>query len=432
MNKYVSISIAFVVSSFLAINIYLLFGEESVIPKSVYVTSYEKLATDDFTEEIAKEAFISPTETTTIYVGSEDDVESWVVTEGDFVDIGDELALLNTEREDVEQEMLNAEHNALRQQERDLQTMLGGLKSDQFSTQSSTSSTVDREENVTEIDGDTRIELGLGVNFTVDVTQEGSYAQAITAVEQQLTDITQKLAVSAAQLLQDPSHPAILSPIEGTVSKVTRSGAKLSVELYSSEKIALTYAKDNEWLEIEENDRVLIQAPGLDDVIEGYVYSVSEVPVEKNNLSNAYKSLDPKKAKNSLAYYEVEIITDNELESLPYGNNVNAQVITNEALDAVSVNEDWTRRIDEESATVMIMNSSGKAVLATVESPFISNGRAVVTDELTDGQIALHSPRLKNYNQPTKIFLPLPTYMPTTTEFRMFGWKNYLEYMLLN
>ena len=409
-----------------------MFGDKSVIPKSVYVSSFEKLATDDFREEIAKEALISPTETITVYAGSEDDVESWAVTEGDFVSVGDELALLNTERADSEQEMLTAEHNALRQQERDLQTMLRSLLSEQSTTQSSTSSIVDREENVTEIDGEMKIQLGLGVNFTVDVTQEGSYAQAISAVEQQLTDITQKLAVSAAQLLQDPSHPAILSPIEGTVSKVTRDGAKLSVDIFSSEKIALTYAKDNEWLEIEENDRVLIQSPGLDGVVEGYVYAVSELPVAENDMSAAYKSLDPKKAQNPLAYYEVEIITDGELESMPYGNNINAHIITNEALDAVSVNEDWVRRTDEETVNVMIMNSAGKAIEATVESPFINNGRAVITDELTEGQIALYSKRLKNYDQPTKVFLPLPTYMPTTLEFRSFGWKNYLEYMVLN
>lgn len=431
MNKYVNISIAFVVSSFLAINIYLLFGEKSVIPKSVYVSNYEQMTIDDFREEMPKEALISPLETHTVYAGSEDDVESWVVSEGDTVGVGDELALLNTERADGEQELLSAEHKALQQQERDLQTMLADLLSDQSTAESISSSTVDREENITEIDGETTIELGLDVNFTVDVTQEGSYAQAITAVEQQLTEVTQKIAVVAAQLVQDPLHPALLSIIEGTVSNVTRSGAKLSVDIYSPERIAVTYAKDNEWLEIEEGDRVLLQGTGLDEVIEGHVFSVSEIPVKKTKLSEAYKTLDPKKADNPLAYYEVQIITDDELENVPYGNNVNALVITNEAIDATSLNEDWIRRIDDETAKVMIMESSGKAVEEIVETPFIYNGRAVVTDGLELGQIAIHSPRLKNYDEPTKIFLPMPTYMPTTVEWRTFGWRNYLEHILV-
>ena len=431
MNKYLNISIAFVVSSFLAINFYLLFSEKSIIQKTVYVSKHERMTIDNFRDEMTKEALISPAETHTVYAGSEDDVESWVISEGDTVNVGDELALLNTERADGEQELLFAEHNALLQQETDLQIMLADLSSAKSTAESISSSTVDREENVTEIDGKTTIELGLDVNFAVDVTQEGSYAQAIAALEQQLTEITRKIAVAAAQLTQNPASPALVSPVEGIVSKVTRSGARLAVDIYSPEKIAVTYAKDNEWQEIEEGDRVLLQGTGLDEVKEGHVFSISEVPVKENQLSEAYKILDPKKAKNPLAYYEVQIMTDNELESVPYGNNVNALVITNEATDAISLNEKWIRRIDEEKAKAMVIDDSGKAVEVTVATPFVLNTRAVVTEGLTLGQIAIHSPKLRNYNEPTKVFLPMPTYMPTKVEWRTFGWKNYLDYIIV-
>ena len=431
MNRYINISIAFVVSSFLAINFYLLFSEKSIIPKSVYVSKHERMTVDDYREEMSKEALISPAETHTVYAGSEDDVESWIISEGDTVNVGDELALLNTERADGEQELLAAEHNALQQQERDLRTMLADLSSAQSTAESISSSTVDREENVTEIDGKTTIELGLDVNFAVDVIQEGSYAQAIAAVEQQLTEITQKKAVAAAQLKQNPSRPALVSPVEGIVSNVTRSGARLAVDIYSSEKMAITYAKDNEWQEIEEGDRVLLQGAGLDEVKEGHVFSISEIPVKENNLSEAFKILDPKKAKNPLAYYEIQIMTENELDSVPYGNNVNALVITNEATDATSLNEEWIRRIDEETAKVMIIDSSGKAVEVTVATPFVWTTRAVVTDGLVLGQMAIHSPRLQNYDEPTKVFLPIPSYMPTKVEWRTFGWKNYLDHIIV-
>ena len=39
-------------------------------------------------------------ESYTVYVGSDNAVESWLVTEGDEVFAGHELALLNTERAD--------------------------------------------------------------------------------------------------------------------------------------------------------------------------------------------------------------------------------------------------------------------------------------------------------------------------------------------
>ena len=431
MNKYVNISIAFVVSSFLAINFFLLFNEDSVIPKSVYVNEYERLRIDDFSKEMSKEALIAPMESHTVYAGSEDEVESWVISEGDAVNIGDELALLNTERADAEQELLITKHKSLLQQEKDVQAMLADLKVKESAAKSISASTVEREENVTEIDGETSIKLGLGINFAIDVTQEGSYAQAIAAVDQQLTDIIQKIAVTAAELAQNPSHPALVSPVEGTVSKVTRSGPKLAVDILSPEKIAVTYAKDSEWQKIKEGDSVLLQGKGLDEVKEGHVLSVSEIPVQKNEMSEAYKTLDSDKAMNPLAYYEVKIITENELQTMPYGNNINAIVIMDEAKDAISLNEEWLRRFEDESGKAMIIDGSGKAVEVTVATPFVWNTRAVVTEGLTLGQIAIHSPKLSNYDEPTKVFLPMPAYMPKKAEWRSFGWRNYVEHIIL-
>lgn len=430
MSKYMNISIAFVVSSFLAINFYLVFSEKSVIPKSVYVNEYERMTIDDFSEKMSKEALISPAETYTVYAGSEEEVESWVITEGDTVNIGDELALLNTKRAEGEQELLQAEHNALLHQERELRTLLADLLTAQSNAQSISASTVDREENVTEIDGETIIELGLDINFAVGVTQEGSYAQAIAHIEQQLTDSTQKITVVEAQLAQNPASPALISPVEGIVSNVTRSGAKLAVDIVSSEKIAVTYAKDNEWQEIAEGDRVLLQGNGLDEAKEGHVQSVSEIPAKDNETSKAYKTLDPEQANNPLAYYEVQIVTENEFQSVPYGNNLNAIVITNEAKDAVSLNEEWLGRYKKESAKATIINQAGKAEGIIVTTPFVWKTRAVVTEGLTLGQIAIDSSTLRDYQDTTKVFLPIPSYMPTKNEWKSFGWKNYLDYMI--
>jgi len=426
-----NISIAFVVSSFLAINFYLLFSEKSVISKSAYVKTFERMTVGDFREEMSKEALISPEETYTVYAGSEDEVESWVIAEGDTVYVGDELALLNTERVDSEQELLLARHNSLLQQETDVRDMLADLMAAQSGAKSTNSSAVDREENVTEVDGETTIKLGLGINFEIDVTQEGSYAQAIAAVEQQLSDINQSIVVTAAELAQNPSRPALVSPVEGIVSNVTRNGSKLAVDILSPEKIAVTYAKDNEWQEIEEGDSVILQGNGLDEAKEGYVLSVSEIPVKENEVSEAYKTLDADKATNPLAYYEVQMVTENELQVVPYGNNINAVIVTNEAKDAVSLKEQWLRRSEKESGRAMIIDDSGKAVEVTVTTPFISNTRAVVTDGLTLGQIVIPSSGLVLDEEPTSVFLPMPSYMPKKAEWRSYSWNDYLEYILV-
>ena len=146
--------------------------------------------------------------------------------------------------------------------------------------------------------------------------QEGSYAQAIAAAEQQLTDISRQLVVVDAQLGQNPSRPAVISPVDGVVSNITRLGSTLAVDIFSTQKIVTTYAKDNEWKRIEVNDRVLLQADGIGGAEEGTVLSVSAVPMKNDPLLDAYKKLDPVDATNPLAYYEVRISTDAELSTV--------------------------------------------------------------------------------------------------------------------
>ena len=105
----------------------------------------------------------------------------------------------------------------------------------------------------------------------------------------------------------------------------------------------MTYAKENEWLEIIEGSWVLIQGKGTEGVREGTVLSVSQVPAGDDMWLESYKILDSSKSKNPLAYYEVRILVDSGLEPIPFGTNLNAIVIVDEAQDAVSVNEVWFR-----------------------------------------------------------------------------------------
>jgi HlyD family secretion protein len=274
MSKLGNITIAVVISSFLAFNFYLLFNKDSKISKSLYVSEFERLTAGDFTEKMPKEGLISPLEISTVYVGNEDEVDNWLVSEGDDVKIGDELALLNTERSNEEKELLNTKHQALLKQKSEIQSLITDLNTSKSKTGTGSSSNVDRNENVTEVEGGAKIELEFKVDFTVDVTQEGSYAQAHAGAEQQLAEIVKELTVVEAQLAQESSNTAIISPVSGVVSNVIRHGSKLAVDIYSTEKIVTTYAKNHEWKLIEEGDRVTIQGEGLDVIKEGIILSV--------------------------------------------------------------------------------------------------------------------------------------------------------------
>ena len=433
MSRVRNVIISIVITSFVAFNFFLLFNEESVIRKTLYVNEFERLKASSFTEEIPKEGFVSPLETSTIYVGDEDEVEDWLVSEGQEVEIGDELVLLNTERSNEERDLLNTKQQALLQQKSEIESLLADLNRAQSSTGTGNSSTVNRDENITEVDGTTQIELGFQVDFTVDVTQEGSYAQAQAAAEQQLAEVATELTIVEAELAVDPSKSVIISPVAGVVSKIIRHGSKLAIDIYSTEKVIKTFAKDNEWKAIEEGDRVILQGPGLDNLTEGFVVFISQLPTTDKELIDAYKKIDKEEATNPLAYYEVAIVTPESLAPLPYGNNVNSVIVIDEAKDAVALNETWITRSDKDSAKGKVIDQSGRAITVELTTPFMDGGRVVVTDGLASGQIVFPMPMPARdiHKGKPKVFLKMPTDMPKKEEWQSITWQQYLKYMIM-
>jgi len=431
VNKVTNIAITVAISAFLALNFYLLFSDKSIITKSVYVDRYERMTSGDHREELEKEGFIAPVETYTVYVGNDDTVDSWLVKEGDPVTVGDEIAILQTERAEGQRAVWEAEREALQQQASSVRSMISGLESERESAQTDSTSNVNRKDNVSENATDTKVEVGLNVDVQVDVKQDGSFAQAIAAAEQDLAEIERQQTVVDAQLSQNPGRPALISPVDGIVSKVTRTGSTLSVDIFSSQKVIVTYAKNDEWQKIRNGDKVLIQGDGIGNALEGTILSVSQTPAIDNEWLQAYKVLDATKVKNPLAYYEVRIVTDATDQSVPFGTNVNAIVIVNEALDAISLKEKWLHDLYKETAYAWIINNEGRAEQMAVATPFTWNSRAVVSDGLNLGDVVVYEPALVTYGYAPRAFMSLPTELPSKDQWRAFGWRNYLKYILI-
>ena len=103
--------------------------------------------------------------------------------------VGDEIAILQTERAEGQRAVWEAELEALQQQTSSVRSMISGLESERKKAQSDSSSNVKRKDNVSENTTDTKVEVGLNVDVQVDVKQDGSFAQAIAAAEQDLAEI---------------------------------------------------------------------------------------------------------------------------------------------------------------------------------------------------------------------------------------------------
>src|SRR5690606_24271929 len=232
----------------------------------------------------------------------------------------------------------------------------------------------------------------LSVDVNVDVQQEDPYAHSITADETQLADIRRQLMIVEAQLEQSGETPSLHSPAEGTVAKIPRQGEQLAVDVYSSERTILTYASGEEWQDIQQGDRVFIQAPGLDAAIEGSVYSIAEVGAPESKWLDTYRSLDNRDVSNPLAYYEVRVLPNEDVSTLPFANNVNAVGYTQEAFDAVAVKTDARTGKYRDEAIVTVIGGDGYAVSVPVITPFDWKGQSVITDNLYAGDFVITGP----------------------------------------
>lgn len=417
MNKRMSITVSLIISIFIAVNVHLLFSKNSMISKSVYVNKYERMTPGYFVEEIHKEGLVSPEGIFTVYVGHDETIGEWLVKEGDKVKIGDEIALLQTEHAENQLIAWRAEEEGLLEQRKTIESILSNLESDRWTVDDNSSV------NTTETLDETDIEL----KVNIQVSQDGTYAQAIAEAERELSEINRKLTVVQAQLTQNSARPALVSPIDGTVAHVNKFGTTLATELYSDTKVISTYVSLDEWQKVEVGDSVRIQETNLDTVIEGAVLSISEVPATDDRWRQAFDQLETKERKNPLELYEIRIQPANELSNLPFGANVNAKIIVNEA-DAVSMKLHWLESYTNGNAIAWKLDNHGRAIKSEISVPFESINRAVVTDGLKIGDVVIYDDKLSEYSTPFNVFLPFPLELPEKEQWQGFGWKNYLKY----
>ena len=424
MNKWVTIGVSIAISSFIGANAILLFSDKSVISKDVYVHEYERVTAGDFEETLPKESLVAPLSTSTVYVKNEDTIQEWLVKEGDTVSAGHELAMLNTTTADEQRAVWESEQEALEYQLTDVYATISTLESERANVDNSTGNTSD---NVTE-DADDKT-LNVGINVDVDVHQDAAYVQAIAQAEQELAEINQKLLVVEAQLSQQGAA-AVVSPVEGVVSKIRDEDGRLAIELYSTDKIIVTYATDEQWQDIEINDSVRLQADGLDDSIEGTVSEISQVPANDSDFLKAYKALDPEKQTNPLAYYEIRIQPSEAIDTLPFGNKTNTMVIVNEANQAVSVKTAWLDDRFEDNASAHVINADGYAVKAPLSIAFDTDTKSILSEGLEPGAVVVNEPIIDNYRYAPAIFFPMPMDTPSWQSVKDAGWKFYLRHLI--
>ncbi len=427
LNKWITIGLSIIISTFLGANAILLFSDKSIIPKTVYVNEYERVAKGSYEEQLPKEAIVAPSEIFTVYVRDEATVDSWLVKEGDAVQAGTELAKLNTTTADEQRAIWEAEKEAVARQITDINDTIRSLESDRLSAQNNNNSNATQNDTVT--DTDQTVEVDINVDVNMSVQQDGAFAHAISQAEQELAEANKQLQIVEAQLAQQGAV-AIMSPSEGIVSAIRDTNGRLAIDIYSAEKIMVTYATGEQWQDVQANDRVRIQADGLEAFVEGVVLSVAQVPATENKWVDAYKALDPKEHANPLAYYEVRVQPNEPIQMLPFGNNTNALIVVNEAQDAVAVRSTWLVNRFEEKAEAHALTSTGYATKQPVTIQFDIPTVSILSDGLDSGSVMIYEPKMNDYRYAPAVFFPMPMDTPSLDTIKNAGWKFYLKHLI--
>nr|WP_084226107.1 hypothetical protein [Planococcus salinarum] len=337
---------------------------------------------------------------------------------------------MNESESEEQRAIWEAEEDALEDELREVRSALQDLETaSSRQSRPTTGSSTDRD-TVTTAQGDT-VELDINVSLDVEVPQDGSYAAGIAEAEQRIASIETQLAVVEAQLDQNTAKPALVSPIEGVVGKVDAGSMPMSIEIYSSEKLFMTYVVEEEWLDVSVDDRVFLHVDGIGQAMPGKILRKSQLPAGGSKWLDAYRALDPVDQNNPIAIYEVLIITEEPItDAVPYGKTANASIVINEAADAVALKDTWIFDRYNGTGNAFVLNEEGRAEAVPVTIAFDLEGKAILSDGMEAGATVVDNDLLRRFASAPQAFLPFPSIQPDMEHAKNTYWRKYVEYLL--
>ncbi|WP_144511975.1 efflux RND transporter periplasmic adaptor subunit [Bacillus sp. FJAT-22090] len=412
MKKLITIGISIAVSTFIAANAILLFSNKSDIPRSYYVHEYDRVNEHTYAQELEKESVVVPTNETVVPI-SADAVSDIVVSEGDEVQQGEELALLNTESADVQRSFWETEQQAYTQEQSKLHEIMENLESERAGADSNSSSNSSASNE----------ELEVNVQVDVNVSPKGNFAHAIAETEQKIAELDRKLQILNTQLNQEAGEAALLSPMDGNIAEIAEKNGTYFITIYANEKSIVTYANEVEWHQINEGQLVKNYSGHREEVVEGTISAKTQVPANDSKWLQAYKQFGNETKE---PVYEVRVQLDDSLETLPFAANINSVITTKEAENAVRIRSNWLLNRTEETAEVYTLTNEGKIIRVPVTVPFDIKQYAILSEGVESESIILNA-EPKNNDAPA--FLPFPRELPTWNSIKAVSWKDYLKYL---
>lgn len=423
MNRLITIGLSIAIAAFIGANLLLVFKDDSLLARSYYIDEHIRVAPGDYARELEKEAITVPVSRYFLSIEREELLDL-TVQEGDPVSLGGAVANLDTSDEQDQRNEWQTMQNAYEAEASELRSIISSLTSDKARA-GSNASTSGRTIG-TGGTADDEVDVTVGVDVDVEVSEEGAYDSAIAAAESRLAEVQREIAILTAQLQSAEGELQFVSPVDGVVERIEEFEDVVVVHILPNEQRLVTFVEEKNWHEIEAAQPVHAYSTHQEKIYTGEVASKGMLPVTDNRWKEIHGQYE---TQPDLPLYEVEIQPSDVLAGLPIGANVNVTIKLDEAKNAMRIRDDWMLVRNKEYAEIYTLSERGTVGRVPVEIAFdIPELQSVVVSEgLVAGQIVLDDEFRRNNS---RTFFPLPFDRPSWNSVKSVGWKEYIYFLL--
>ncbi|MBA2176771.1 hypothetical protein H0266_17920 [Halobacillus locisalis] len=366
--------IGLLVIAFIATNAFLIFfDEEDRVERKSYVEKWSKSTTYNLFERLNVNGVFASEEANSVYFN--DDIGSFqefLVEEGQSVSDGDDLYTYEVVDYEKQEAQLESEIDRLEEEEDAIDDYIDELED------------YDVPEPESDDDED-------------DSSDPPSYVQTEYLVEERIAEQEAELAKVEAmlemvedqldQLEDDGQEITVTSAYDGTVTHISESLEAPILTLKSTNLIVKGEFSEEERRLVEEDMAAQVFIEDLEVQTPGTLTSVHEFP-EEVEVQRASR-------------YPYEIELENADETLLPGYHADVDIITDSALEAVTVLDSVL--VTEENLYAWVMTEEGVLERRTIETGIEENGLVQIIEGLEDGEWLADQPEDEFRRQATFI-----------------------------
>ncbi len=355
---------------FVAVNLYLLFKENSKVVRSLYVPEWTAAKEQNLRETMKTEGVTTPLEEQSIYYDErKGSFEGFMVKKGEEVTSGKTLFYYSTESYEDAIAVLKSERDSLENQLDALEDKWDDLNDIHYDT---TRSVLDDELLI----NDYSVEIDL-YQTEVEINRLES---EIEKYDEQIASLDKKLP----QLEE-------ISDMNGVVKNINQDLSNPIITIVSKESMVKGMLSETEQSKIKPGMEVTVTLKDSNKSYKGSIQEVSHFPED-----------EPKVKKES--QYPFTIVLDKRIDNLAHGTHVNVKIVRKEVLNAITVPYDSIKKNGKTKHVYVLEN--GKVKKQKVTTGLHVNSVQQIKKGLKEGEVLSMEPLSYSKGTPT-FYTPL-------------------------